>query len=121
LAVAPGPLMVPAFALLVGPALLKRVGPGLVAAAGSVIFAAGIVWWIAAIGIHADYLQMLPGMLVTGVGVGLTLPTLIAAAVSSLPPTGFARPGGLAAAGSDVIAEFRAGRSCGLSKLDLAD
>jgi EmrB/QacA subfamily drug resistance transporter len=89
LAVAPGPLMVPPFALLVGPALLKRVGPGLVAAAGSVIFAAGIVWWIAAMHTRADYLHMLPGMLVTGVGVGLTLPTLIAAAVSSVPPTSF--------------------------------
>jgi hypothetical protein len=88
-AVAPGPLMVPAFALLVGPALLKRVGPGLVAAAGSLVFAAGIVWWIAALGIHADYLDMLPGMLITGVGVGLTLPTLIGTAVSALPPTSF--------------------------------
>jgi EmrB/QacA subfamily drug resistance transporter len=88
-AVAPGPLMVPAFALLVGPALLTRVGPGLVAAAGSVIFAAGIVWWIAAMHTRANYLHMLPGMLVTGVGVGLTLPTLIAAAVASLPPTSF--------------------------------
>ena len=88
-AVAPGPLMVPPFALLVGPALLKRIGPGLVAAAGSVIFAAGIVWWIAGMHARADYLHMLPGMLITGVGVGLTLPTLIATAVSALPPTSF--------------------------------
>jgi EmrB/QacA subfamily drug resistance transporter len=88
-AVAPGPLMVPAFAVLVGPALLKRVGPGLVAAAGSGTFAAGIVWWIAAMHARADYVHMLPGMLLTGVGVGLTLPTLIATAVSSLAPTSF--------------------------------
>jgi hypothetical protein len=38
---------------------------------------------------RADYLHMLPGMLITGVGVGLTLPTLIATAVGSLPPTSF--------------------------------
>jgi EmrB/QacA subfamily drug resistance transporter len=88
-AVAPGPFMVPAFALLVGPALLKRVGSGTVAAAGSLVFAGGIVWWIAAMHAHADYLHMLPGMLITGVGVGLTLPTLIGTAVSSLPPTSF--------------------------------
>jgi len=88
-AVAPGPLMVPAFALLVGPALLKRVGSGLVAAAGSLTFAAGVVWWIAAMHTRADYLHMLPGMLITGIGVGLTLPTLITTAVSSLAPTSF--------------------------------
>jgi hypothetical protein len=88
-AVAPGPLVVPAFGLVVGPALLKRVGSGLVAAAGSVIFAGGIVWWIAATHVHADYLHMLGGMLLIGVGVGLTMPTLIATAVGSLPPTSF--------------------------------
>jgi hypothetical protein len=54
-----------------------------------VIFAAGIVWWIAAMHTHPDYLNMLPGMLITGIGVGLTLPTLIATAVSSLPPASF--------------------------------
>ncbi|MCQ0018412.1 hypothetical protein [Actinomadura madurae] len=32
---------------------------------------------------------MLPGMLLTGVGVGVTLPTLIGAAVSALPPAAF--------------------------------
>jgi MFS family permease len=39
----------------------------------------------------ADYAgQMLGGMLVSGVGVGLTLPTFMAAGASSLPPASFA-------------------------------
>jgi EmrB/QacA subfamily drug resistance transporter len=88
-AVAPGPLVVPAFGLLVGPALLKRVGSGLVATAGSAIFAGGIAWWIAAMHAHADYLHMFGGMLLIGVGVGLTMPTLIATAVASVPPASF--------------------------------
>lgn len=88
-AVAPGPLMVPAFALLAGPALLNRYSPGAVAIGGCVIFAAGIVFWIAAMGSRPDYLDMLPGILATGVGVGLTLPTLITTAVRSVPPSSF--------------------------------
>lgn len=44
-----------------------------------------------AVGLHADYLtEFLPGMLLTGVGVGLTMPTYLAAAASSLPPPSFA-------------------------------
>jgi EmrB/QacA subfamily drug resistance transporter len=88
-AVAPGPLMVPPFALLFGPALLKRTGPSLVALAGCVVFAAGIISWIAALHTRADYLRMLPGMVITGIGVGLTLPTLIGTAVTALPPSSF--------------------------------
>ena len=44
-----------------------------------------------AIGLRPDYPGgMLGGMLLTGVGVGLTLPTLMATAAGSLPPTSFA-------------------------------
>ena len=90
LAVAPGPIMVPPFALVFGPALLKRVGPSLVAVTGCVVFAAGIISWIASLDATPDYLHMLPGMVVTGIGVGLTLPTLISTAVTALPPPSFA-------------------------------
>jgi MFS family permease len=42
-------------------------------------------------GTQPDYVgDMLGGMLVTGVGVGLTLPTLMATAAGSLPPQSFA-------------------------------
>ncbi|WP_259315382.1 DHA2 family efflux MFS transporter permease subunit [Capillimicrobium parvum] len=91
LAIAPGPLMVPVFAFFVAGPLIVRFGAGRVAAAGTTIFAAGIAWWALAAGVEPDYVgDMLGGMLVTGVGVGLTLPTLMATAAGSLPPQSFA-------------------------------
>ncbi|MGH3401594.1 MAG: MFS transporter [Streptosporangiaceae bacterium] len=88
-AIAPGPLMVPAFALFIGPLLMKHFGPPIVSLIGCVIFAAGVLSWIVGMGTTPAYLQLLPGMLITGVGVGLTLPTLIATAVRALPPGSF--------------------------------
>jgi MFS family permease len=91
LAIAPGPLMVPLFSFLVAGRLIRRWGPARVIAAGSATFAAGLAWWALAAGLRPDYAaDMLGGMLLTGIGVGLTLPTLIATATSALPATSFA-------------------------------
>jgi MFS family permease len=91
LAIAPGPLMVPLFSFLVAGRLIARFGAGPVIAAGSAIFAAGVAWWALAIGLRPDYVgEMLGGMLLTGIGVGLTLPTFMATGASSLPPHAFA-------------------------------
>jgi EmrB/QacA subfamily drug resistance transporter len=90
LGVAPGPLMVPLFAFLVAGRLIARVGAGRVIGAGATIFAGGIAWWALAAGVNPDYTEMIGGMLLTGVGVGLTLPTFMATATSSLPPQSFA-------------------------------
>lgn len=91
LAVAPGPLMVPLFSFLVAGRAIARFGPGGVIAVGASIFAAGAVWWALAAGTTPDYAgDMLGGMLLTGVGVGLTLPTFMATGASSLPPEAFA-------------------------------
>jgi EmrB/QacA subfamily drug resistance transporter len=91
LSIAPGPLMVPLFSFLVAGRLTARFGAGPVIAAGSTIFAAGAAWWALAIGMRPDYAgEMLGGMLLTGIGVGLTLPTLMATGASSLPPHAFA-------------------------------
>ncbi len=91
LAIAPGPLMVPLFSFLVAGRLIARFGPGVVIAAGSAIFAAGAAWWALAIGLAPDYVgDMLGGMILTGIGVGLTLPTMMATGASSLPPHSFA-------------------------------
>jgi EmrB/QacA subfamily drug resistance transporter len=90
LAIAPGPLMVPLFAA-VGGRLVPRLGAGSVIAAGCAIFAAGAAWWAFAAGVHPDYAgEMLGGMLLTGVGTGLALPTLMAAGSASLPAHSFA-------------------------------
>ncbi len=96
LGIAPGPLMVPLFSFLVAGRLIARFGSGAVIAAGSTIYACGIAWWAVRAGATPDYVgQMLPGMLMTGVGVGLTLPTFMATAAGSLPPQSFATGSGV--------------------------
>jgi EmrB/QacA subfamily drug resistance transporter len=90
LAVAPGPLMVPLFAFLIAGRLIERFGSGRVIGAGATIFAAGIAWWVLAAQTTANYGDIVGGMLLTGIGVGLTLPTYMAAAAAGLPPQAFA-------------------------------
>ena len=95
LGVAPGPLLVPFWSIAAGP-LARKVGPGPVAAAGCVVYAAGCVFWRLHLSLTPDYAaHMLPGMLLTGTGVGLTLPTLVSAAVSAVPPHRFATGSGI--------------------------
>jgi len=86
LAFAPGPLMV---ALLSWPAgtLAGRIGARPIALAGVAAFTAGCGWWITRVGAEAHYASdLLPGIVLTGVGVSLTFPILAGAAVSALPP-----------------------------------
>ena len=101
LSIAPGPIMVPLVSFLLAGRLTARLGAGPVIAAGSAIFAAGAVWWALAAGLRPDYAgEMLGGMLLTGIGVGLTLPTMMATGTASLPPHAFAT-------GSAVVNMFR--------------
>jgi EmrB/QacA subfamily drug resistance transporter len=88
-AIAPGPLMVPLFAVAAGP-LIARAGPGPVIALGNAVFAAGVLWWAATVSVRPDYGDLIGGLLITGAGVGLTLPTTMATASVSLPPHRFA-------------------------------
>jgi EmrB/QacA subfamily drug resistance transporter len=91
LAIAPGPVMVPVVSFLVAGKLIARWGPAAVIALGSVSFGAGVAWWAVAITPTPNYVSgMLGGMLLTGIGVGLTLPTMMATASGSLPPPSFA-------------------------------
>jgi MFS family permease len=86
---------VPVFAFLVAGRLIARFGPAVVLGAGSLIFAAGVLTWALAVGVQPDYAaDVLAGMLLTGIGVGLTLPTFMATAASSLPPQAFATGSG---------------------------
>ncbi len=101
LAIAPGPLMVPLMSFVVAGRLIARYGPAVVIALGSVVFGAGMVWWALAVTTEPNYVSgILGGMIFTGIGVGLTLPTMMATASSSLPPHAFAT-------GSAVINMFR--------------
>jgi EmrB/QacA subfamily drug resistance transporter len=87
LAIAPGPLVVPLFAF-VGQRLAQRLTGGVIALLGSLLWAAGMVLIALSVDGRPDYLaDVLPGWLVAGVGVGLALPTLLAAATAGLPPS----------------------------------
>jgi MFS family permease len=71
--------------------LIARYGPALVITLGTIAFSAGLAWWAVAIGLRPSYASaVLAGMILTGIGVGLTLPTMMATASSSLPPPSFA-------------------------------
>ncbi|HTP23972.1 MAG TPA: MFS transporter [Solirubrobacteraceae bacterium] len=89
--IVPGPIMVPFFSFLVAGPLIARFGAGAVIAVGSTVFAAGMAWMALAAGLAPDYVgEVLGGLLLTGIGVGLTLPTMMGTAAGSLPPTSFA-------------------------------
>lgn len=100
LALAPGPLMAATFAAMSG-RFANRLTPSAdggaqggqrwLATAGLALFALGCAWWSLRLGSeHAYAAEMLPGLLVSGTGVGLTLPSLATAAAASLPPARFA-------------------------------
>ena len=90
LSIAPGPLMVPVFAA-VGGRLIPRWGPGPVIALGCVVLALGAGWWGLVAGAEPAYVrEMLGGMLLTGIGTGLALPTIMATGSASLPAASFA-------------------------------
>jgi EmrB/QacA subfamily drug resistance transporter len=90
LALAPGPLMAAILAAASGRAA-NRLGQRRLATAGLSLFALGCAWWSVRLGSEPAYAaQMLPGLLVGGAGVGLTLPSLASAAAASLPPARFA-------------------------------
>jgi EmrB/QacA subfamily drug resistance transporter len=89
LAIAPGPAMVPALAVGAGP-LVRRFGAGIVAAAGNVVFAGGLLWRVLAADTTPHYAtDLLPSMLLTGIGVGLALPTLVSTSATALPAARF--------------------------------
>jgi MFS family permease len=90
IAFAPGPFTAAVFALPAG-RLGPRFGTHVLTAIGGAVFGLGGAWWALRVGSEPAYLtELLPGMLLTGMGVGLTLPSVSAAAVSELPPARFA-------------------------------
>jgi EmrB/QacA subfamily drug resistance transporter len=97
LAIAPGPLMVFPFARFVAPRLAARInGPGRVAAIGCALNVAGQLYWLTQIQAQSAYLtHLLPAQLIGGAGVGLTIPSLIAAGSASLTPARFGAGSGI--------------------------
>jgi len=90
LMVAPGPATAAAFSVP-GAQLSTKIGFRATGLLGTALFALGGVFWLSQSGDSASYASdFLPGMVIGGAGVGLTLPTLTGAGAASLPPERFA-------------------------------
>ncbi|MCN9244849.1 MFS transporter [Streptomyces sp. RY43-2] len=95
LAMAPGNLMLPFLSVLSGK-LVARIGQVLSIVLGSTVIALGAAWWAVAVGVESNYVVgMLPGVLLTRIGMGLSLAPLMGASTRDLPPASVATGSGL--------------------------
>jgi EmrB/QacA subfamily drug resistance transporter len=95
LAATPNAVMVLPASIVAG-LLLARISAPRMIAVGCVLFAGGILWWHSGVHAHPAYFpHLLLGMVLTGVGGGLTMPTLFGVATSVLPPDRSATGSGL--------------------------
>ncbi len=98
LELAVGPLLA-MLAAVVASRLGPRVGMARLGAVGGVLVAAGIALNAARLGLEPDFVRdYLPGQVLTGTGVGLSMPAFTAVAVSAVPATRFATAIGLSSA-----------------------
>jgi len=90
LAITPGPLLVVPFAVLSG-RLASRLGHRPLLVGGGLLYACSGIWFLLVPGAQPAYVtHWLPGLLMTGISVGMVLPSLSAAAVNHLPPDQYA-------------------------------
>lgn len=90
LAITPGPLMVMPVAIVTG-RLAGRLGHRPFLIGGALFFAACGLWFWLVPGMEPSYVRdWLPGLLLSGTGVGMLIPSLSGAAVSGLPSRHFA-------------------------------
>ena len=89
-AIAPGPLVVIPVAIVTG-RLAARFGHRPFLVGGSLLYATAGLWFLLMPGTEAAYVtRWLPGLLLSGLSVGLVLPSLAGAAVSRLPAQHYA-------------------------------
>jgi len=88
-ALAPGPALAATFAGL-GGRWANRVGQRYLIALGGVLFAVAMAWRFTFTATPEYVTRFLPGMILSGIGVGLVLPSVASAATASLPPERFA-------------------------------
>ena len=95
LAIAPGPFMVPLTSLLLARPLIARFGARAVVAAGLAVFAMGVLVWAIFAGPEGSLGFAILCVIPSGIGVGLTLPTLMGLGTSTLPASAFATGSGV--------------------------
>jgi EmrB/QacA subfamily drug resistance transporter len=90
LAITPGPLLVIPTAIVTG-RLAARLGHRPFLVGGALLYVASGLWYLWVPGTEPAYAtQWLPGLVMSGIAVGLVLPSLSAAAVNRLPPAHYA-------------------------------
>ena len=90
LAVVPGALVAAVLAAVLGPIAQKR-GYRLVIVPGAIVWALAYVWYLTRVEVTPDFLgAWLPGQIISGIGVGATLPVLGSAALAAVPGGRFA-------------------------------
>jgi EmrB/QacA subfamily drug resistance transporter len=95
LAVAPGAVVA---AITAGPfgKLADRFGPRVVVVPGAVVWAGAYVWYTTRVGLHPDFLgRWLPGQVISGIGVGATLPVATSGGLATVPAGRYATEGAL--------------------------
>jgi MFS family permease len=89
IAITPAPAMA-ALSAPVGGLLSDRFGQRVVAVPAALLFAAGTSWFAAVMDVTPNYAsELLPGQILTGMGVGLSFAAWGSAAVAQLPPARF--------------------------------
>ena len=100
LAVAPGAVVAAVVAGVLGEVADHR-GYRAIAVPGALIWSGAYIWYLTAVGTHPDFLgDWLPGQVLSGVGVGMTLPIVASAALAAVP-------GGRYATASAVVSSTR--------------
>lgn len=100
LAVAPGALAAAVAAAVLG-RVAERHGHRPIIVGGALVWALALTWYVTQVGVHPDFLgEWLPGQLISGIGVGATLPVVAGAAVDGVG-------GGRYAAASAAVSSTR--------------
>ena len=100
LALVPGALVAAVVAAVLGPVAERR-GYRVVVVPGALVWAGAYLWYHQATGVTPDFLgAWLPGQVLSGIGVGATLPVLGSAALAAVP-------GGRYATASAVVSSAR--------------
>jgi MFS family permease len=95
--------------VLVAPAaarLGRRVPPPTLVAGGLTIAAAGMAILAATVGSDASAMTLAPGLLVTGIGIGLVVPNLAAAALAGAAPSDIGKASGVLSTARQLGAVF---------------